>query len=59
MHFSTFCAALSDQVLVTIQGTALETSVIRQLREMDITAQLVEPGTFYQSKTWREGAGPT
>jgi branched-chain amino acid transport system substrate-binding protein len=47
-----------DQVLITIQGSALETQVIRQLRELDVTAQLVEPGTFYQSKTWREGAGP-
>jgi branched-chain amino acid transport system substrate-binding protein len=47
-----------DQILITIQGSALETSVIRQLRELDVTAQLVEPGTFYQSKSWREGAGP-
>jgi branched-chain amino acid transport system substrate-binding protein len=47
-----------DQILVSIQGSSLETSVIRQLRELDVNTQLIEPGTFYQSKTWREGAGP-
>ena len=47
-----------DQILLSIQGAGIETSVLRQLRELDVTTQIVEPGTFYQSKSWREGAGP-
>jgi len=47
-----------DQIVVSIQGGPPETSVVRQVRELGITAQLVNPSDFYQSKSWREGAGP-
>jgi branched-chain amino acid transport system substrate-binding protein len=47
-----------DQIIISVQGGAPETSIVRQCRELGITCQLVNPSDFYQSKSWREGAGP-
>ena len=47
-----------DQVFVAIQGTLLEPAVIRALREVDVTAQIVVPGTWFQQRSWRAAAGP-
>jgi ABC-type branched-subunit amino acid transport system substrate-binding protein len=47
-----------DEVFIAIQGTLLEPAVVRALRELDITAQICIPGTWYQQRTWRAAAGP-
>jgi branched-chain amino acid transport system substrate-binding protein len=47
-----------DHVFISIQGTLIETAIIRSLRGLDVTAPIAVSGTFYQSKQWREGAGP-
>jgi branched-chain amino acid transport system substrate-binding protein len=47
-----------DQIVVSVQGGPPETSIVRQLRELGVTSQLVNPSDFYQSKSWREAAGP-
>ena len=47
-----------DQIFISVQGGPPETSIVRQLRELGVTCQLDNPSDFYQSRSWREGAGP-
>src|SRR5258708_39846608 len=39
-----------DQLLIALQGSSTEGAVIKQARELGITAPMLEPGNNYQSK---------
>lgn len=47
-----------DMVVVNLQGALIETTLIKQLRELGITAPIVDPAVFYTAKYWRDGVGP-
>lgn len=47
-----------DQILVTLQGSPAEGAIIKQVRELGITAPILNPSNLYQSKVWRAGVGP-
>jgi branched-chain amino acid transport system substrate-binding protein len=48
----------ADMVLVNLQGALVETTLIKQLREVGVEAPIVETAVFYNSKYWRDGVGP-
>jgi branched-chain amino acid transport system substrate-binding protein len=48
----------ADMILINMQGALAETTVIKQLREVGVTAPMVDPAIFYNSKYWRDGVGP-
>ena len=47
-----------QMVLVNMQGALTETTLIKQLREIGLTAPIIDPAIFYASKYWRDGVGP-
>jgi len=48
----------ADMILVNMQGAVAETTLIKQLREVGVTAPVAESAVFYNSKYWRDGVGP-
>ena len=48
----------ADMILVNLQGAITETTLIKQLREVGVTAPLAESAVFFASKYWRDGVGP-
>jgi branched-chain amino acid transport system substrate-binding protein len=46
-----------DALLIAAQGGQAETTAIRQLRELGVTAPMYDPAVFYQLKSWRQGVG--
>jgi branched-chain amino acid transport system substrate-binding protein len=46
-----------DAILVGAQGSTAESTVIRQLREMGLTAKLFNASNFYYDKPWRNAVG--
>jgi branched-chain amino acid transport system substrate-binding protein len=47
-----------DMVFVSAQGSSAETAVIRQIRELDITAPIYDPGNYFYDRSWRAAVGP-
>jgi branched-chain amino acid transport system substrate-binding protein len=47
-----------DAVFFEASGSQAETTAIRQVRELGITAQFYEDSNFFQTKTWRAAVGP-
>lgn len=47
-----------DAVLATAQGGAAETTVLRQVRELGISAPMFTPTNNFNQKSWRDGIGP-
>jgi len=47
-----------DAVFFEASGSQAETTAIRQVRELGITAQYYEDSNFFQTRTWREAVGP-
>jgi branched-chain amino acid transport system substrate-binding protein len=48
----------ADAVLATAQGSAAETTVLRQVRELGMTVPMFTPSNNYDQQTWREAMGP-
>lgn len=46
-----------DAILMNAQGAPAEATVIRQVREVGISAPLYEGANFYKFKTWHDGVG--
>lgn len=47
-----------DAMFFEASGSQAETTAIRQVRELGITAQFYEDSNFFQTRTWREAVGP-
>jgi branched-chain amino acid transport system substrate-binding protein len=47
-----------DAIYVNASGSPVETTVIKQLRELGVTAQLYNSSNFWTSKNWHDAAGP-
>jgi branched-chain amino acid transport system substrate-binding protein len=47
-----------DVLFVTAQGSQAETAAIRQIRELNITAPIFNPGNYFQDRSWRTAVGP-
>ncbi len=46
-----------DAIVLCAQGSAGETTMLKQIRELGITAQIFNPSNFYYDKGWRDAAG--
>ena len=46
-----------DAIVLCAQGSAAETTMLKQIRELGITAQIFNPSNFYYDKGWRDAAG--
>jgi branched-chain amino acid transport system substrate-binding protein len=47
-----------DVIFLNAQGSTAETQVIRQIRELNITAPIYNPGNAFQDRSWRAAVGP-
>lgn len=47
-----------DVLFISAQGSSAETSVIRQVRELNITAPIYNPGNYFYDHSWRAAVGP-
>jgi branched-chain amino acid transport system substrate-binding protein len=46
-----------DAIVLCAQGSAAETTMLKQIRELGITAQIFNPSNFFFDKGWRDAAG--
>jgi len=46
-----------DAIVLCAQGSAAETTILKQIRELGLTAQIYNPSNFYFDKGWRDAAG--
>jgi ABC-type branched-subunit amino acid transport system substrate-binding protein len=47
-----------DAIFISAQGSTAETTMIKQLRELGVNAQMFSPSNTYNEASWRSAVGP-